>query len=43
MQNMPTASLDALQFESKKIGDPMLDAQMRLTLYFQPGNGGEIP
>jgi len=43
MQNMPTASLDALQFESKKIGDPMLDAQMRLTLYFQPGNEGEIP
>jgi hypothetical protein len=36
LQGIPTASLDALQFERKKIGDPALDAQVRLTLYFRP-------
>jgi len=41
LQSMPTASLDALRFERKKIGDPMLDAQVRVTLYFRPGNESE--
>jgi hypothetical protein len=32
----PIASLDGLRFERKRIGDAELEAQLRLTLYFQP-------
>lgn len=41
LKNMPTASLDALRFERKRIGDAQLEAQVRMTMYFRPGNEGE--
>ena len=34
---MPSASVDALQFERKKADEALLEAQLRLTLHFQPG------
>jgi hypothetical protein len=34
---MPIASVDALQFERKKADEALLEAQVRLTLHFQPG------
>jgi hypothetical protein len=43
LKTMPTASLDALRFERKRIGDPMLDAQVRVTLYFRPESEGDHP
>jgi len=36
LQEMPIAALDALRFERKKAGDTMLEAQLRLTIYFRP-------
>jgi len=36
LKEMPVASVDALRFERKKISDQQLDAQLRLTLHFQP-------
>jgi hypothetical protein len=33
---MPIASVDGLRFERKKVGENLLEAQMRLTLHFQP-------
>jgi hypothetical protein len=33
---MPIASVDGLRFERKRVGDTLLDAQVRLTLHFQP-------
>jgi len=36
LKSMPFASVDGLQFERKRVGEKMLDAQMRVTLYFQP-------
>jgi hypothetical protein len=38
LQEVPIASVDALRFERKKIAETQVDAQVRLTLYFQPGN-----
>ncbi len=38
LQEMPIASVDALRFERKKIAETQVDAQVRLTLFFQPGN-----
>jgi hypothetical protein len=43
LKDMPAASLDALRFERKRIGDPQLDAQVRLTVYFRPANEGDTP
>jgi len=43
LKTMPIASLDALRFERKKVTDPQLEAQIRLTIYFRPQNEGEIP
>lgn len=43
LRDMPAASLDALRFERKKIGDPQLDAQVRLTVYFRPAKEGDTP
>jgi len=43
LKSMPIASLDALRFERKKAGDPQLEAQLRLTVYFRPANEGETP
>ncbi|MGH8701061.1 MAG: hypothetical protein ACREVR_07765 [Burkholderiales bacterium] len=36
LKAMPIASVDALRFERKKAGDTVLDAQVQLTLHFQP-------
>jgi hypothetical protein len=41
LRQMPLASVDALRFERKKIADPQLDAQIRLTLHFRPGDDAE--
>jgi len=43
LKDMPSASLDALRFKRKGIGDPQLEAQVRLTVYFRPANEGETP
>ena len=43
LRSMPIASLDALRFERKRVGDTQLEAQVRLTLYFRPANEGETP
>jgi hypothetical protein len=40
---MPIASLEALRFERKRVGDTRLEAQIRLTVYFRPVNEGEVP
>ncbi|HEX6690386.1 MAG TPA: hypothetical protein VF110_04490 [Burkholderiales bacterium] len=37
LKAMPTASVDAVRFERKKAADTQLEAQVRLTLYFRPG------
>ncbi len=36
LKAMPIASVDGLRFERKRVGDTLLDAQVRLTLHFQP-------
>ena len=36
LKSMPIASIDGLRFERKKVGETLLEAQMRLTLHFQP-------
>jgi len=36
LKSMPIASVDGLRFERKKVGETVLDAQMRLTLHFRP-------
>jgi len=41
LTEMPTVSIDALRFERKKAGDVQLDAQVRLTMYFRPGDESE--
>jgi hypothetical protein len=41
LQQMPYAAIDALRFERKKVGDAQLDAQVRITLFFRPGNPNE--
>jgi hypothetical protein len=42
LKQMPYAAVDALRFERKKVGDTQLEAQLRLTLFFRPGNSNEI-
>ena len=39
LAEMPIASLDGLRVERRKAGDPVLEAQLRLTLYFRPQEG----
>jgi hypothetical protein len=41
LMQMPVASVDALRFERKKSGDSLIDAQIRLTIHFQPS--GDAP
>jgi len=41
LKQMPYAAIDTLRFERKKIGDSELDAQLRITLFFRPGNSSE--
>lgn len=36
LAKMPNASVDALRFERKKVGDVRIETQMRLTIYFRP-------
>jgi hypothetical protein len=36
LTKMPVASIDGLRFERKKSADAQLDAQLRITVYFQP-------
>ena len=36
LKSMPIASVDGLRFERKKVGETLLDAQIRLTLHFRP-------
>jgi hypothetical protein len=45
LTKMPIASIDGLRFERKKSADAQLDAQLRVTIYFQPArdNPGESP
>ena len=38
LKDIPTASIDGLRFERKKISETQLDAQIRLTLYFRPAS-----
>jgi hypothetical protein len=40
LKEIPTASIDGLRFERKKISETQLEAQIRLTLYFRPGGTG---
>jgi hypothetical protein len=37
----PTVSVDALRFERKKVGDPQIEAQVRVTMHFRPSAEGE--
>jgi len=43
LKDMPSASLDALRFERKRIGDTQIEAQVRMTVYFRPANEGDTP
>jgi hypothetical protein len=43
LQSMPIASIDALRFERKKVGETRLDAQLRLTIYLQASTDLEEP
>ena len=38
LKDVPTASVDGLRFERKKAAEDQVEAQVRLTLYFQPGD-----
>ncbi len=40
LKEIPTASIDGLRFERKKISETQLEAQIRLTLYFRPRSTG---
>jgi hypothetical protein len=40
LKEIPTASIDGLRFERKKISETQLEAQIRLTLYFRPNGTG---
>lgn len=41
LDEMPVASIDALRFERKRADEPLLEAQLRLTLHVRPN--GEPP
>lgn len=36
LESMPIASVDGMRFERKKVGDTVLEGQLRLTLHFRP-------
>ena len=36
LSGIPIVSVDALGFERKKIGETQIEAQVRLTIHFQP-------
>lgn len=36
LKSMPIASIDGLRFERKKVGETVLEGQIRLTLHFRP-------
>jgi hypothetical protein len=37
----PTVSVDALRFERKRVGDPQIEAQVRVTMHFRPPADGD--
>ncbi len=41
LRGFPIASIDALRFERRKAGDSQLEAQLRITIWFQ--NDGDLP
>jgi hypothetical protein len=41
LKDMPIASLDALRFERKKVGETQLDAQVRLTIHLRSARTGD--
>jgi hypothetical protein len=41
LRDKPTASVDGLRFERKKIAETQIEAQVRLTLYFRPSDESE--
>ena len=41
LRDKPTASIDALRFERRKIAESQLEGQVRLTLYFRPRDDSE--
>lgn len=41
LREVPVASIDALRFERHKAADSQIDAQLRLTIWFQ--NSGDVP
>ena len=43
LKEIPTASVDGLRFERKKVGDTQLDAQITLTFYFNPSTQAPTP
>jgi hypothetical protein len=42
LKDMPIASIDALRFERKKVGDAQLEGQVRLTIHFRR-EGDDVP
>ena len=42
LKDVPVASIDALRFERKKVGDTQLEGQVRLTIHFRR-DGDEAP
>lgn len=42
LKEMPIASVDALRFERKKVGDTRLDAQVRLTIHLRSASESEL-
>ena len=42
LKEMPIASVDALRFERKKVGETLLDAQVRLTIHLRSTGEGEL-
>jgi hypothetical protein len=42
LKDMPVASIDALRFERKRVGETQLEGQVRLTIYFRREGEDEI-
>ncbi len=41
LKEIPIASIDGLRFERKRVGEPQLEAHIRVTLYFRPATAQE--
>lgn len=42
LKDMPIASVDALRFDRKKVGDTVLEAQVQLTIHLRSTNESEL-